>query len=186
MSALTELQNPELSNEDFWSKLADFFYDSGTGLDEHTAAIRALLLNKERILDVHARFAAMSDDEIAWMGAKKRRGKKIRIYRAAPVGKIAGFRFHTNIDHAINDLTAGTPHAHFFTGEVDVDSIIFRIQTSGSKLVFVSPDRVRALKVQELFHRDAVDAAQKENLQTVDEAADVDDNLDVAEEQAEA
>jgi hypothetical protein len=127
----------------------------------------------------------MTDEEVAWMGVKKRRGKPIRVYRAATLGNLAAFRFHTNVEHALRDLPEGTMRANLFTGEVAVDSIIFRLMEGGQKIVIVSPDRVKAIKVQELVHPDAVTLAEAAGLQGMEDALELADNIDALEEKSE-
>lgn len=179
----TELDNLNLSNEEFWRCFADLVIDVGPAIQDHNVTIRKLL-TEDRCLDVHARFAAMTDEEVAWMGAKKRRGKPIRIYRAATIGNLTAFRFHTNVMYALEDLPEGTMRAHLFTGEVDIDSILFRLSDGGRKLVIVSPDRVRAIKVQELVHPDAVKDSETHELKPLEETIGLGENLDSLEEEA--
>ena len=173
----TELDNQNLSNGDFWERFAQLVLDAGPAIQDHNGVIRKLL-TVERCSDVHARFNAMTDEEVAWMGAKKRRGKPIRVYRAAAIGKLAAFRFHTNVTHALADLPEGTLRAHLFTGEVDIHSIIFRLSEGGQKLVIVSPDRVKAIKVQELIYPDVATEQEHATLDRLEDAIDLTDNID--------
>lgn len=181
MTTFDELEHTELTNEEFWEVFVQLVIETGPGIQDHNETIRSLL-TAERCLDVNARFAAMTDEEVAWMGAKRRWGKPIRVYRAAAIGNISSFRFHTNMDHALADLPEDTYRAHLLTGEIDVDSVIFRIEQDGCRLVIASPDRVRALKVQELVHPDVYKPEEDGDVEPWAYVAEMEDRIDDIEE----
>lgn len=139
----------EIGNLEFWEEFRRAVIESGPGINAYNHVIRDIV-TKERCEDT-SRFDAMSNEEVAWMGRRMRRRKTVRVYRAAARGDMAGFRFHTDRSHALDDLQGG--NGLLLEGEVELTAIIQRIQWEGSKLVIVFPEKVKALKVFEVVRK---------------------------------
>jgi hypothetical protein len=149
----------ELDNKDFWEAVRGTAAGMGPNIDIYNEALRRIL-TPERCGDI-ARIESMTDEELAWLREKKRNDKPVRVYRCAAQGHLTGFRFHTNLQHAIDDID-GLPTALLLVGEISWSSILLRIQADGQKLVFAFPERVNVLRVDEMTKRGDIDATSDE------------------------
>jgi len=181
MSDLENLIDAQIDNPTFWERFTNAVLELGPDLDQHSETIRKIV-NRARCED-RTRLEAMTDDEMDWMVAKLRRGKPVRVYRAAPIGKLSGFRFHTNIEHAVADLPPDADRAHLLTGEIVVDAILLRLMTDGRKVIIAFPEKVKALKVVELINPNAVTAEEAAGLQRIEDAASLEESVDAVEEE---
>jgi len=141
----------ELDNKEFWEAVRGVAAGMGPNIDVYNEALRKLL-TPARCGDI-ARIESMTDEELAWLREKKRGDKPVRVYRCAAQGHLTGFRFHTNLQRAIDDID-GLPKALLLVGEIGWSSILLRIQEDGQKLVFAFPERVNVIRVDELTKDD--------------------------------
>jgi hypothetical protein len=137
---------PRLLNKDFWRLFRKDVIGIGSALDSENETLRRLLTDSR--FDA-TRLDCFADDELEWMTARTRRGKPVRVYRTAVQGHLAGFRFHTNLEHALREAEQMVL-PQLLTGEVNVDRIMLRIQRGGAKVVIAFPEKVKALKVETL------------------------------------
>lgn len=134
----------DMDNAEFWQEMRKLL---GSTHEPSVNTLRALL-TKERCA-APARVQAMTDQEIKWLCGKLRDARKIRVYRAAPLQQIVGFRWYTNMDHALHE-NVDRHGCLLAIGEIDPRRILFRYMGDGRKHVIALPESVRTLKVQRI------------------------------------
>lgn len=147
MGYLTSLvEDTGVDNNSFWKRLRAAVIEAGSELDLENAALHGLI-TEPRCNDT-SRLDSMTTDELVWLQRRWKQDKPIKVYRTAPQGLVAGFRFHTNIQHAIDEASAFADlKPHLVVGHVEPKRVLMRIEAGGRKLLVVFPQFVKVQRV---------------------------------------